>query len=310
MAIACVGVMTGCAKGVKENNVPAPDDEMFADYDDFDDELDDFDDYYEEDDYYIEEEEPVDEETDEKDKKDQDRSVAAGTWYTQDYDEESNWAGSYKIELKPDGKASCTGWRNKDTGTYEITGDNEALITFDHCEKDDPDAGFRLVEGFKYTIKMTINGDSAQIRIDAPDIISNLEDGTVNRKGGSEKSEEAGKSEEYDGERTEVDDGTYLTGEKYKGKLTLDNDDYATLTIKTALYHEDENWNTVLDYEEQEFVFPTSINCDCIIYQEDKEVYKIKDKVDFINEFLEGKSGLPITLKIVNDKLQEISFSS
>ena len=108
--------------------------------------------------------------------------LASGRWYTDGYDEFNNWAGSYKIELSRDGKATCFGWRNNDSGTYEITGPNSVKITFDHCEVDSPGEGWVPVEGFIYTIDMIIDGDVAQIKIDAPDVISNLEDGIVHRK--------------------------------------------------------------------------------------------------------------------------------
>lgn len=109
-------------------------------------------------------------------------SGAVGTWLTEDYDEVNNWAGSYKIELTDDGKATCTGWRNRDTGHYAIKDDNHVLIKFNYCETDSPEGGWMPVRDFTYTIDMTINGDDAQIKIDAPDVISNLSDGKVHRK--------------------------------------------------------------------------------------------------------------------------------
>jgi len=111
-----------------------------------------------------------------------DVSGVAGVWLTEGYDVNENWAVSYKIELSDDGKATCEGWRNKDTGTYEMTGDDKVLITFDKCETDSPGEGWVPVEGFKYTVEMIINGDDARIKVNAPDVISNLVDGSVHRK--------------------------------------------------------------------------------------------------------------------------------
>lgn len=111
-----------------------------------------------------------------------DYSGVAGVWLTEGYDVNENWAVSYKIELSDDGKATCEGWRNKDTGTYEMTGDDKVLITFDKCETDSPGEGWVPVEGFKYTVEMIINGDDARIKVNAPDVISNLVDGSVHRK--------------------------------------------------------------------------------------------------------------------------------
>lgn len=110
-------------------------------------------------------------------------TLASGIWYTEDYDEINNWAGSYKLDLKRDGTAYCVGYRNQDSGTYKITGSNSALITFDHCEIDSPGEGWVPVDGFVYTVEMTIDGDEAQIHIDAPDVITNLVNGTIHRKG-------------------------------------------------------------------------------------------------------------------------------
>lgn len=109
-------------------------------------------------------------------------TLASGLWYTEDYDEYNNWATSYRLDLGRDGIASCFGYRNKDIGTYKITGENTVLITFDHCEIDAPGEGWIPVDGFVYTIEMTIDGDDAAIKIDAPDVITNLTDGVVHRK--------------------------------------------------------------------------------------------------------------------------------
>ncbi len=110
-------------------------------------------------------------------------TLASGIWYTEGYDEYNDWATSYRIDLGRDGSANCFGYRNNDTGTYKITGDNTVLITFDHCEIDSPGEGWVPVDGFVYTVEMTIDGDDAQIKINAPDVITNLTDGVIHRKG-------------------------------------------------------------------------------------------------------------------------------
>ncbi|MBO4266394.1 MAG: hypothetical protein J5910_04315 [Lachnospiraceae bacterium] len=121
------------------------------------------------------------------------------------------------------------------------------------------------------------------------------------------KSEDAGSGEENTAKETEVADGTYLTDETYSGYLS---DSADLLVITTALNHEDENWNTVLDYKKQEFRFPVSKDCKCVVFTEDREENPIAERTEFINEFLKGNSGLPIILKIVNGKVVEIGFSS
>ena len=246
-------------------------------------------------------EEPAEEEAADSSQGAQGSADAVGTWLTDGYDEEANWAMSYKIELTADGKASCSGYRNKDTGTYESTGDNKVLITFDHCETDEAGEGYKVVDGFKYTVEMTTNGDDADIKINAPDVISNLEDGKVHRNNGSTASRSGG------GGAAEVADGDYLTDETYKGEISADG---STIRINTALYHEDENWNKVLDYDKQEYEFATSDDCKCVVFTETKEENPVSERIDFINEFLQGNSGLPISFKISGGKVTEIGFSS
>ena len=243
-------------------------------------------------------------EAEEEPEKTPDPSFAVGSWYTEDYDEYENWSGSYEIALTPEGTASCTGWRNKDNGYYEVTGDDKVLITFDHCETDVVGEGWQPVEDFVYTIEMTINGDEAQIKIDAPDVITNLMDGPVYRGTGDAKSE---KSDDEKGDIADIADGSYLTDMEYSGDITSDG---ATVTIKTGLNHYDDDWNEVVDYEKKTYVFPTSKDCKFVVFEEDAEEFPISEKIDFINEVLEGKSGLPLTLVIMNHELVEIELSS
>ena len=123
----------------------------------------------------------------------------------------------------------------------------------------------------------------------------------------------AGDAEEVDaeegdaGEGVDIADGTYITDETYIGDLSAEGE---TLAIETALSHYDDDWNLVPDYEKRTYVFTTSKDCKCVIFTEDKEEAPIAEKVEFINEFLEGNSGLPITLVIKNNELVEIQFSS
>ena len=185
MIAATVGIsMIGCGKTAAEAPAPESEEDLYLDEEEYDEEYEDPEEYQEDDADADTNENGDDGDIDDafaqKWKEQEDNAV--GVWYTDGYDEENNWAGSYKIELTSDRKATCTGWRNKDTGTFAAHGDDGVLITFDHCETDDPGEGFKTVEGFKYTIELTPNGDDATIKIDAPDVISNLEDGTVHRE--------------------------------------------------------------------------------------------------------------------------------
>lgn len=57
-------------------------------------------------------------------------------------------------------------------------------------------------------------------------------------------------------------------------------------------------------------MIPVSDKCKCVTYNETVKEEKVADRIDYISEFLEGKSGLPITLKLKNNELVEIAFSS
>ena len=200
-AVFCMGILAGCAgRGEPAEPDDYEDEEYYDDdyyeddyYEDDDEYYEDDDEYYEDDDEYYEDDEEYyeDEEDDAKEKPGREEEgnkasggaeMAAGKWYTEDYDEDANWALSYVIELKKDGTATCKGYRNRDTGTYKVTGPDKVLITFDFCETDEPDAGWVAAEGYSYTVEMTIDGDDAEIKVNAPGSNSNLEDGTVHRE--------------------------------------------------------------------------------------------------------------------------------
>ena len=239
-------------------------------------------------------------------KSSKDNSFAVGTWYTEDYDEDENWALSYRIELTEDGKASVIGWRNKDAGTYEVKGDDTVVLTLDDCRTSSFHNDYKKEIAYSYSIEMKIDGDDAEIKVDAPEVISNLADGTVHRKKAASRM--ASSDEEGDeGEGVDIKDGTYLTDEEYKGELSSDG---KTMTITTALNHEDKNWNLVQDYEKRTYVFTVSDKCKCVVLAEDREEGSFFDNLDLIGEFLEGKSGLPITLTIKNNEVTEILFTS
>ena len=287
-------IMTGCGQNAApEPYEPEEEEEYF--------EEDDFEEYEEEPEEEIDEEEPEESEEPEKTEKTEEpkeapkaEASAEGTWYTEDYDVDENWALSYKIELKPDGTALCEGYRNKDTGTWEDKGDGNVLITFDHCETKGFKEAWEEVEDFRYTVDMKVDGDDAEIKIDAPEVISNLEDGKLHRG-------EAGSGS------SAVADGEYITDEKCKGELSKDG---KTLTVTTAILHYDKDYNPVEDYAKDTYVFETSDDCKCVIIQEDTTKDPILKQIDFINEVLEGESGLPITIEIKDGKLVRIEFCS
>lgn len=116
---------------------------------------------------------------------------------------------------------------------------------------------------------------------------------------------DASNSEGDEGEGVAIADGEYVTDEEYKGELSADG---KTMTITTAL---SEFVNSPKPaYPKQTYVITVADNCKCIEVQEETKKSSFFDKMDLIKDFLEGQSGLPITLKFKNNELIEIMFSS
>ncbi|MCR5651203.1 MAG: hypothetical protein K6F86_08500 [Lachnospiraceae bacterium] len=107
------------------------------------------------------------------------------------------------------------------------------------------------------------------------------------------------------GVNEEIDDGEYVTDDEYTGEVSTDG---KTLTITTALYKYVNS--PAPEYQTHKYVFNVSDSCKCTIIREDSEETSFTESIDLISEFLEGKSGLPITLTIKNNELVGIMFTS
>lgn len=296
-----IGLLTGCGAAVAPAAAPEPKEEA-APAQDVTAETED--EYYDEEEYIDEDENADDAGMEDEDIENEPYEGAdpIGKWYTEDYDEEANWATSYVIELTEDGKATCTGWRNKDTGTFS-TDKETVTIVFDDCQVDEAGEGFKPVEDFSYTIKMELHGDDADITVDAPDTISNLENCTVHREEGLGDD----LSDSDAGEGTDVADGEYLTDGKYSGEISEDG---ATVTIETALGHYDKDWNMIRDYDKQIFVFSTSADCKFVSTDEESKEYPVSEQIEWIGKLLKGTEDIPLGLVIKNNELVEINVSS
>ncbi len=108
-----------------------------------------------------------------------------------------------------------------------------------------------------------------------------------------------------EGEGVAIADGEYVTDEEYEGELSADG---KTMTITTALYEFVNSPSP--SYPKRTYVITVADSCKCIEVQEETKTSSFFDKMDLIREFLEGKSGLPITLEFKNNELVEILFSS
>lgn len=121
----------------------------------------------------------------------------------------------------------------------------------------------------------------------------------------AEEGEAAYAEEGDEGEGSFIADGEYVTDETYSGELSADG---KTMTITTALSEFVNSPSPT--YEKQTYVINVADSCKCVQVQEDTTETSFFESMDLINDFLTGKSGLPITLTFKNNELVEILFSS
>ncbi|MCD8046223.1 MAG: hypothetical protein LUE90_06260 [Clostridiales bacterium] len=88
-----------------------------------------------------------------------DAALILGTWYNEEYG--SDWlGGQYSTEFFEDGTVVCTGMRETDNGTYEISADNTIYATFNENYYHSTETGqMSLTEGYKYTVVYTYDSD-------------------------------------------------------------------------------------------------------------------------------------------------------
>lgn len=94
----------------------------------------------------------------------QENKKLVGTWGNDAaVSEEGLWALAYETIFSPDGRVAQYGWRNRDCGTYEMTGENTAVATF--CENwfDSPGYGYEKLEGLCYTVTYTYDADTGTL---------------------------------------------------------------------------------------------------------------------------------------------------
>ncbi len=107
------------------------------------------------------------------------------------------------------------------------------------------------------------------------------------------------------GEGVAIADGEYVTDDEYTGDLSSDG---KTMTITTALYEFVNSPSP--SYPKQTYVINVADSCKCVEVQEQTTESSFFDKLDLIGDFLNGTTGLPITLVFKNNELVEIQFSS
>ena len=65
------------------------------------------------------------------------------------------YTSRYSTQFKSDGTVETTGYRNIDTGTYEVVGENTIQATFDQNYFESAGQSKQLIEGYTYTVLYT-----------------------------------------------------------------------------------------------------------------------------------------------------------
>ena len=138
-----------------------------------------------------EEEEPEQEEVQEFNKEEV-RSVIIGVWgneYAFTDDEIMAFSMAYHTQFLEDGTVIQTGYRNTDSGTYEIIDEHTVKATFDHnCYQDpaDPD-NHDPIPDYVYTVEYKLNDKDGSMYATYSEnfhqlVMSNAEDGILKRE--------------------------------------------------------------------------------------------------------------------------------
>lgn len=78
-------------------------------------------------------------------------------WSNKIDDPTMEFSSKYTFQFKKNGTVSLKGWRNKDSGTYKVTGNNTAKLTFKKLYIDAPGEGWIRSQG-KYTATIKFAG--------------------------------------------------------------------------------------------------------------------------------------------------------
>ena len=94
-------------------------------------------------------EDPMEEDTDKNETSDSNADALiqkiARTWTN----EGNVWNNTYTTTFNADGIVISEGWRNKDTGTYEVT---TIKATFNSNQVDSPGTGWESIDGYTYSV--------------------------------------------------------------------------------------------------------------------------------------------------------------
>ena len=100
--------------------------------------------------------------------------VIAGVWNgklerTSDFIEDGEYPDECRVELNSDGTIVSQCYRNTDTGTYEVVGENRIKAIFDKNYYEAPGIERELVAGYTYTVLYTYDEDENVLHADYDD---------------------------------------------------------------------------------------------------------------------------------------------
>ena len=97
-------------------------------------------------------EDPTEEDTDKNETSDSNADALIQK-ITRTWTNEGNvWNNTYTTTFNADGSVTSEGWRNKDTGIYEVTGPTTIKATFNSNQVDSPGTGWESIDGYTYSV--------------------------------------------------------------------------------------------------------------------------------------------------------------
>lgn len=112
--------------------------------------------------------------------------TVTGVWKNEGYNEVEAWSSSYKTVFNKDGTVLQEGWRNKDTGTYEISEDGRYITAYYFENYISFQGEWQLAEDYQYTVTYEIDVDNECLYAQYSEkfeeaFMSNAEDGMLVR---------------------------------------------------------------------------------------------------------------------------------
>lgn len=85
------------------------------------------------------------------------KTLIGKKWSNKVQDPVMEYSSKYTFTFRKNGTVILKGWRNKDCGTYKITGKKTARLTFKKLYTDAPGEGWTRLEGASYTATLKLD---------------------------------------------------------------------------------------------------------------------------------------------------------